>query len=396
MVFFQRIAFAAPLANLISVPVFSFATVPLVLASVSLQPVSGSASEALLALAGHSIRLIEAIIAVIAALPYSYREIAGIDGHSRGIVCVVFLPILWVLLPRGFPGRWIAIVAVAALLLHRPAPPPNACVDAHVLDVGQGLAVVVQSHRRTLLFDTGASYRSGGSAAVQVILPFLRHRGVEFIDWLVVSHADNDHAGGVSAMISGIDIGQILTGEPLAGNASGATLCEAGRSWEADSVLFRILYPDANQARDGNNASCVLEISVGSQRLLLTGDIERDAEERLLRDGSLRSASVLLIPHHGSLTSSTPAFVDRVRPQLAVASAGFGNRWGFPKNRVQKRWQGVGADVLDTATSGAVSIRLCANGGIQRMQQERLRRWRFWHTGRPVEYEKSGRFGKNF
>ena len=376
---FHRVAFAAPVANLLTVPVFSFVTVPLVLASFPAHALSPTAGAALLTLAAGSIGIVDAVTAWLAAFPGAYRSIAGMSGAASGIYCVVLLPALWVLLPRGWPGRWLAIVAVGALVLHRPAAPGRDCVDAHVLDVGQGLAVVLQSRRHALVFDTGASFRGGGSAAEQVLLPFLEHKGIASLDWLVVSHADNDHAGGVAALLGRIDVGPVYLGEPLDVTVEPAVDCHAGQVWSADGVEYRMLHPDATRAADGNDASCVLSVRVGAHGLLLTGDIEGAAEERLLGSGLLQSASVVVIPHHGSLTSSSPAFVSALRPTLAIASAGYANRWGFPKPQVTARWQSVGAAVLDTASSGAVSIRLCARGGIESVQQERIRGWRFWH-----------------
>lgn len=376
---FQRIAITAPLVNLITVPVFSFITVPLTLASMLLEPVWDTASIELLRLSAASIRGIEWVIGGFAKLPVADISIAGVDGIGGAVFCFIFLPALWIILPRGWPGRWIAVLAVIALVTHKPATPRHACVDTHVLDVGQGLAVLVQSKERTLVFDTGASYRGGGSAAAQVIQPFLRHRGIEAIDWLVVSHADDDHAGGVSTLIRQLEVGQILAGEALPGVDREVFSCELGQMWAADGIEYRFLHPKPGNHLAGNDSSCVLVISAGDYHLVLTGDIEAAGERNVLTQFPFESTSVVLVPHHGSLTSSSPAFVNRLRPDLAVASAGYANRWGFPKERVTQRWEGAGAVFLDTANSGAVSFRLCKRDGVSRLREERLQRRRFWH-----------------
>jgi len=375
---FQRLALLGPVANLMTVPIFSLFTVPLTLASMVAQPISAATGAALTQLAAASVLLVESVIARVAAHPYADTAVAGVNGFDSRMMCVIFLPVVWILLPRAWPGRGIAVLAVLVLLLHQPATPPHGCVDAHVLDVGQGQAIVVQSRRHTLVFDTGASYRDGGSAAEQLVLPFLRYRGIDSIDWLIASHADDDHAGGVPAIVQAIGIGQILAGESLGNPGQTLLDCRAGQIWDADGVRFEMLHPPPAAGLIGNNASCVLAITAGRHHLLLTGDIEFAAEERLLADDSLRAASVVLIPHHGSLTSSSPPFVNRVRPDLAIASVGHANRWGFPKERVTRRWEGVGARVLDTAGSGAISFRLCAGDGVSRLSQERLRRQRIW------------------
>ena len=376
---FQRLALLAPAANLLTVPIFSLFTVPLALASMVVAPLWNAAAAVLAQLAAASVVMVERIIALLAAVPYADTSVAGVNGLDSRIMCVIFLPALWVLLPRGWPGRWIAVLAVPVLLLHQPATPPYGCVDAHVLDVGQGQAIVVQSRRHTLVFDTGQSYRDGGSAAEQFVLPFLRYRGIASIDWLVASHADDDHAGGVPAIVHEMAVGQILAGEALEDPGRAVFYCVAGQAWDADGVRFEILHPPPGAGLTGNNASCVLTVSAGHHAMLLTGDIELAAEARLLADERLSAASVVLIPHHGSLTSSSPPFVNRVQPALAIASVGYANRWGFPKERVTSRWEGVGARVLDTARSGAISFRLCAGDGVSRLRQERLRRQRIWH-----------------
>lgn len=379
ILYFQRVTLLAPLANLMTVPVFSLVTVPLTLASMAADPFSHSASAILIRLSAASVRVIERIITGLAKLPVADTFVAGVNGFDSAMMCVILLPALWIILPRAWPGRRIALLAVAVLLLYRPPPPPRACIDAHVLDVGQGLAVVVQSRQHTLVYDTGASYRDGGSAAEQLVLPFLRYRGVRRIDWLIVSHADDDHAGGVSAMVRTIDIGQLVAGEALVEPGRVVMSCRAGQAWQADGVDYELLHPPANAGFAGNDASCVLAVRVGHRQLVLTGDIELAAEQDLLAREVVSRASIVLIPHHGSLTSSSPSFVNRLRPEIAIASVGHANRWGFPRERVTRRWQGVGAEVLDTARSGAIGFRLCANEGVSRLVQERQRRRRFWH-----------------
>ncbi len=376
---FHRVAITAPVVNLLTVPIFSFITVPLTLASMIVRPVWVALADLVLWLGAESIRAIEWLIGLFAALPIANLLVAGVDGPDTVILCIVFLPVIWVVLPRGWPGRWIGALGVIALLLHKPMPPPHGCFDTDVLDVGQGLAVVVQSRHSTLVFDTGRSYRSGGSAAEQLVLPFLRYRGVNSLDRLIVSHADDDHAGGVMALVRHLEVGQILTGEAIPDPGQEVFRCRAGQRWQADGVDFGFVHPGNGNVLLGNDASCVLIISAGNHRLVLTGDIEIAAELEVLQRYPFAAASVVLIPHHGSLTSSSPSFVNRLAPVYAIASAGYGNRWGFPKERVKRRWAGNGAVVMDTANSGAISFRLCSAGGISFPREERQRRQRFWH-----------------
>jgi competence protein ComEC len=210
-------------------------------------------------------------------------------------------------------------------------------------------------------------------------LSFLEYKGIDKIDWLVVSHADDDHAGGVSALARRIGLGQIYAGEKLPDIGLQVTDCVAGRVWRADGIEYQFLHPGQGNTFSGNDSSCVLTISAGRNRLVLTGDIELAGENSVLPRLPPAGANVVIIPHHGSLTSSSPPFVNRLRPGLAIASVGYANRWGFPKQQVTRRWEGAGADVLDTASSGAISLRLCGRNGVSRLREERVRQRRFWH-----------------
>jgi competence protein ComEC len=236
----------------------------------------------------------------------------------------------------------------------------------------------VQSRHSTLVFDTGRSYRGGGSAAEQYVLPFLRYRGIRSIDWLVISHADDDHAGGVQAMVHHLDVRRIVAGETLDGLDDVISDCRRGQVWRVDGIEFRFVHPGNANAFSGNDSSCVLVVSAGIHNLVLTGDIEIDAELEMLQRYPFDAASVALIPHHGSLTSSSPPLVNRLKPDYAIASAAYGNRWGFPKERIRRRWEDGGAVVLDTASSGAIGLRHCVGRGITLLREERKRQRRFW------------------
>ena len=371
---FQRIAMLAMPANLVAVPVFSFVTVPLTLVSLVIRPLSESAARVTLQLAAAGVAWVEAFIDGLLHLPLADIRIASISGFMW---VGVLLPALWVLLPKGWPGRRLAPLAAAALVVQVPDAPPRGCLDTHVLDAGQGLAVVIQTHRRFLVYDAGMSFRGGGSVGEQVVLPFLVSRGATRIDWVLISHADLDHSGGLKALTEHAEIGSLLAGEAL----PGALQCVTGQAWFADGLQFRILHPASSSEGAGNNASCVLLVTAGRHGVLLTGDIEAKAEREILQRSDLRDIDIVVVPHHGSLTSSSMPFVDAASPLVAVVSAGYRNRWGFPKEAVAERWRSVGAEVVTTASSGAVSLRLCREGGLVGITKDRERRRRFWREG---------------
>ncbi len=377
LLFFHRVAPLSIPTNLVAVPLFSFVSVPATLTGMLLGAFSETAATWVLRLAARSIEGLEALLAVLVRLPFADTTVARIDGIYW---LAALLPAAWTLLPRGWPGRRLAILGLPALLLQAPDGPPRDCLDAHILDVGQGLATIVQTSSTTVVYDTGVSFRSGGSMAERVIVPFLRSRGIAAIDRLIVSHADIDHSGGVPTVLEQVRVGEVLLGEPLSKPIPGARACRAGQGWSADSARFRVLHPPSDGVFSGNNASCVVRIDIGRFALLLTGDIETSAEQRLLQQRLLHPVDVVVVPHHGSNTSSSPQLVAALSPSLAVVPAGHGNRWGFPKPEVTRRWQAVGAQVLVTASTGAVSLRLCEQDGMRQVRKDRDRRQRFWRS----------------
>lgn len=374
---FHRIALVAPFINLLAVPLFSFLTVPLVLIGFvcvgPLQPLGDSALHA----AAASIELLEWLIRKSLLLPYVDMTTATVEW---GAWLYLLLPLAWVVAPPGWPGRYVAWLAALALALYRPGGPGAGCVDVTVLDVGQGMAVVVQTQEHVIVFDTGPSFFSGSNMGDRVVLPYLAGRGLERVDMLIVSHADIDHAGGARALLSSLVVDEVLTGEPIPSIGIESRACDSGMRWQWDGVFFQFLHPEADAPREGNDASCVLLIETGAFRLLLTGDIEASAERRLVRERMLPPVDVVTVPHHGSRTSSTGSFIAALSPSIAIVSAGHGNRWGFPKDDVVSRWRHAGADVLQTAASGAIAVRACKHAGIASIVQNREQRRRIWHA----------------
>ncbi len=375
-VFFARVAWLAPLANLLVLPLFSFLTVPAALLGLVFCGPAAALGDVFLWCAYYSLRLILDVLAFLQNLPAAQLGLAEPQGMAA---LLWLLPAVWVLLPPGLPGRYLGWLAVAAATLYRPAGPPESCIDVVNLDVGQGLATVLRTAQHTLLFDTGPAFRAGSNSATLMVLPYLQSIGVQKLDLLVISHADQDHAGGVASILDGLPVARLLAGEPLPGQDT--TACAAGQAWRWDGIDFAILHPDPDPDSrfSGNNASCVLMVTTGSHRLLLTGDIEAPVERRLLRAASVPRSDLVVVPHHGSRTSSSAAFAEALGAQSAVVSAGHDNRWGFPKEDVVMRWERAGTGVLTTARSGAIAHRLCRDGGLSLQSEYRLDNARYWH-----------------
>jgi len=377
---FDRAAWLGPPVNLLVLPVFNFLTIPSSLLGMLFDGPLQFAGDIVLRFAHATVRFVLWIVRHAADLPFAKIELAAMSGP---MLLVAALPALHAILPPGWPGRRLAWVALLATLLHQPAAPPRGCVDVHVLDVGQGLAVVLQLHSKTLIYDTGPAFRSGSTAAELVLIPFLKRLGVGQPDLLVVSHADLDHAGGVTPLLREFPAARILVGEALADPTLQQAPCNAQRTWRWDAITFRVLHPLSSGAWQGNNASCVLQLQTGPYSILLAGDIEAPVENLLLRQNDLQRVTLVVVPHHGSKTSSGPGFVRALRPQTAVVSAGYANRWGFPKPEIVGRWRQVGARVLITAVSGAISQRFCGDGTASTLREQRLSGRRYWHDGDP-------------
>lgn len=292
------------------------------------------------------------------------------------------------------PGAWlpwiVAVAAACSLPVSRCAvaalaaaswvglcwslwrPPPAVApgeMRVTALDVGQGTAVLVRTARHALLYDTGPAFLSGANAGDGVVLPTLRSLGINALDVLVLSHGDLDHVGGATAVARAMTVARTLVGEPVPGIA--ATPCRAGDSWRFDDVLFEVLHPPPGHAYRGNDASCVLLVSAKSGTALLAGDIERLAEGTL----NVPAVDWLLVPHHGSVTSSTTDFVAAARPRLAVIAAGWDNRFGHPHADVVARYRAHGAHIVSTAVAGELRWRSDRPGAVE---AERCRQSPYW------------------
>lgn len=367
---FQQTSLLAPLVNLIAIPLFSLLLVPAALLTTAAwciwEPLGVAGWQAWAWLAQPVLDL----LGRIAGLHWAELQwpAPGVPATLLGLAGLFVL-----LMPRGVPARWLGALLLMPLLCNRPAGPARGEFFATVLDVGQGLAVVVRTASHLLVYDAGPRYRFGFNTGDAVVAPYLRHLGVARIDRLVASHADSDHSGGVPALRRSFEVGDLLAGEPA--ELPGARPCAAGQRWRWDGIEFRVLHPAARQREEGNNASCVLRISAGSGSLLLTGDIEASAEQQLLADGMLRRTTVVVAPHHGSRTSSTAGFVAALAPRHVVYTSGRDNRWGFPKADVVGRWRAAGATAWDTASDGAVEIRFRAAGDEPQIRGYRARHY---------------------
>jgi competence protein ComEC len=350
--FFHRVALVSPLANLIAVPVYSLAVIPLVLSGTLLLSVWHWGGALLLKCAAKVMSLSWPVLQWLSELPHGQ-----LTAPAAGLlaVLVAMLGAAWLLAPRGLPARWLGLILLLPLFFTASTPIPAGGFNVTLLDVGQGLSAVVRTAHHTLIYDTGPAFSKDSDTVKLVLLPWMQARGIAHPDLAVISHEDNDHAGGLPRLRARFSKLPVLSG--AVGVFPGVWLCVAGQHWRWDGVRFDVLYPDLAAPLHRNDASCVLKVSSKGGSVLLVGDLMRDGERRLIRlqPGRL-SAQVLVAPHHGSSSSSSQPFIDAVTPRLVLFPVGYRNRWHFPKSEVLARYRAAGAALADSVHDGAIRV----------------------------------------
>ena len=290
------------------------------------------------------------------ALIHQHTEVLYIPDISWYWLVLLFVFVAMLLI---HPAKWLFCLLPLILIFNEK--PKSEGLHVHSFDVGQGLAALVVVHDKVLLFDTGASW-ADDSFANTIILPYLRSRGIKSIDTLVISHGDNDHAGGIEDLLASMDVNRVFVGEQLPGRQF--TGC-AEQSWQWQGATLSLLRADITAFESANNMSCTLKIDYAGRSLLLTGDIERSAELALVNCcAQLLGSDILFAPHHGSISSSSWPFIKRVEPKWVVYSAGYKNRFRHPHQVIVKRYSAMGAQALSTANDGAIDIRVGKSGQI--------------------------------
>jgi competence protein ComEC len=373
---FQQVSLVSPIANAFAIPLVSLIVVPLAL----LGAVLPWATPLWLAhsVMGWTIILLD----WLNSLPQAVWTQHAPPPWS---IATGMLGVLVILLPRGFPARWLGFLMLLPMFLNTPEPPAQDSVRLTVFDVGQGLAVSAQTRHHALLYDTGQDFGDGADSGNRILIPSLRATGIARLDGLILTHDDTDHTGGAASVMQAMPVGWLASSlpdeHPLMQTAADKQRCTDGQSWQWDGVNFEILHPDAGSyamenIRD-NNKGCVLRISIGNQHILLAADIEKESEQRLLKEHADKlPAALLVVPHHGSLTSSTDEFIAAVHPGFAVFTVGYRNRFGHPKQKVVQRYALSGATLLRSDQDGAIMAEMNAQG----LQVESYRKThrRYW------------------
>jgi len=385
---FQQASLVSPLANAIAIPLVSLIVVPLALLGAALP------LEAPLRLAHAAMDGVMHFLEWLNALPQAVWTQHAPPAWS---IVAAMLGALWILLPRGFPARWLGWLLLLPMFLNKPEPPAQGALRLIVFDVGQGLAVAAQTRQHALLYDTGPDFSGETDSGNRTLIPALRALGIGKLDGLILSHDDTDHTGGTASLMQAMPIGWVSSSlpatypllqndppRPLAGEGLGERVsrrCHDGASWNWDGVQFEMLHPAQNndgakKAHD-NDQSCVLRIGIGEHSVLLAGDIERNSEVRLLRQHADKLFTTLLVvPHHGSKSSSSYEFVAATLPDYAVFTAGYRNRFGHPREEVLQRYADSGAELLRSDEDGAILVEMNAQGlQVERYRKSQRRYW---------------------
>ena len=379
---FGQVSLVSPVANAFAIPLVSLVVVPLALLGAVLP------LEAPLWLAHIVMEWTMIPLQFLSALPQAVWT-----QHAPPAWSIVFgmLGVLWILLPGGFPARWLGLLLILPMFLNTPEPPAPGSLRLIVFDVGQGLSVAAQTQHHALLYDTGPDFSNDADSGNRILVPSLRSLGIGQLDGLILSHDDIDHTGGTASVLQAIPTAWVAYPQPitqpftqldtLPENALPRDIrrCEDGMSWNWDGVQFDILHPGLGieTKPHDNDLSCVLRISTGDHHVLLAGDIEKRSEQRLIREHADQlPASLLVVPHHGSNSSSDIEFVSAVLPDYAVFTSGYRNRFGHPKAVIWQRYADSGAQLLRSDIDGAILVEMNAHDlSVERYRNTHRRYW---------------------
>ena len=377
MLLFAQVSLVSPIANALAIPLISFVVTPLALAG-SMLP--APLSDALLGIAHFGVEVLAMFLEWLGGMRLA---VWTAPAPSAWVFGFAMFGTVWMLAPRGWPLRWTGAVAWLPLLATQPTSPATGEMAVTAFDVGQGMALLIETSGHRLLYDTGPAYSPESNGANRVILPYLKGRGIDRLDTVVVSHSDIDHVGGALDVLDGVAVGGLLSSlpdrHPAVLKAAHHTRCTEGRSWTWDGVRFEVLHPSPASYDDAslkpNARSCTLRITAGAGAILLAGDIEAAQEARLVANAMPLNADVLLAPHHGSGTSSTEAFLEAVKPSLALFQVGHRNRYRHPKADVFARYGRRGIERLRTDQTGAVTVLFYGHLQVRAYRDDHARYW---------------------
>lgn len=377
MQWFQQASLPGLLSNIVAIPVVSMLVVPLVLIALPLLWLPGQVAGHLLIAAGHITSWLLLFLEFAAGLQPDLLTATRTPGLLAMVMAMLGAAVL--MLPRGLPLRSMGLLLMLPLLLPAHAKSGTAATRIDLLDVGQGLGVLLDGSDFQLLYDTGPGNglagEDGWNLVDGTIKPMVIASG-NTPDLVVASHADLDHAGGLERLQALYPDARYLGS--YAKPRTGLERCVSPAGWTYGNHHISILHPSAGLPYLGNASSCVLSVRGPQVKMLLGGDISTAVERRLVMEG-LGHHDVMVAPHHGSSTSSSGVLIDAVQPELALVSSARDNRFAFPHDTVLRRYASIGAEVLNTAQCGGIRITSDQDGvlHIQYARRARAAIWRY-------------------
>jgi competence protein ComEC len=368
------ISLISPAVNLVTIPLVSIFVVPPILLLMLVNVISEAAALWMIGIVSYPLQYLWQALEYISHL--TPMPPMSLTPHWMAIALAI-IGVVLLLIKAGFRWRVVALLLIATIWIPVRAQ-HDYLLKLTALDIGQGLSLVLQTQDHNLVYDMGARYQSGFNLGQAVLEPYLKRESIETIDVAIISHSDNDHAGGYEYLNKNFVIKK--TYMPFADpDLTAQHKCRAGNSWSWDGVKFKFLHPTDILAVKNNNRSCVLQITAGNTRLLLTGDIEREIEHQLVgRVGDRLYNDILIAPHHGSSSSSSALFLHKVRPKTVIVSAGFLNRFNHPTAAVLSRYKNLDSLVLNTAQVGSVELIIDADQQLGLAQLGRTKMARYW------------------
>jgi len=373
---FNQVSIGSLWSNMIAIPVVGFITLPSSILAILLSMVNSTTSIWLMHASHWSFSLL-----------FNYLDWVN---HHNSMIIIHSLNAAWMLLlglfgivlllaPKGWPCRWLGLIYWIPLCFPGGQHPNYGEAQIDLLDVGQGLATVVQTQHHVLVFDTGPRFSPSFDTGKAVVLPYLRTKNIKYLDALIISHSDIDHSGGLYSVLSGIPVKKVFLNDKRL--LSSASLCSPDVHWQWDGVSFQFFTQGLNQFSDTNNTSCVLKISTKKHSALLPGDLEKKGEKVLLSYyGDKLKADLLIAGHHGSLTSSSQDWINRAAPKYVLFATGYLNRYHFPNPVIVQRYTTFGTSSFSTADCGMISWILTNTDAISSPSCYRLIHQHPWYS----------------
>jgi competence protein ComEC len=360
LLYFSQVSLLAPAINFIAIPVMGFVILPTILLALVFWCISDN-DYGLLVLAEYELQLLFEFIAATNQFFKAFFTTFPTLAFNQSMIMVLALASLLLLLPKVFKVWPLGILLLCMVFFSKPHTGlNNNKLLMRVFDVDQGLSIFIQTENHNVLIDTGSAWPKG-SMVNSAIKPYLLLQGIKDMDKVIISHLDNDHSGGIYDVLDAFNVKEVISSEPI--ENINAHICKTGDQWQWDDVIFTVMHPDnVDNYWKRNNKSCVLLIKVAGRSILLPGDAEALVEREIGHE--LPNIDVMIAPHHGSKTSSTLSWVQKVKNGIVIFSSGYLSQFKHPHPLIEQRYKAVNAKAFTTALEGMITVEIAGDGHI--------------------------------